>query len=574
MSSFTNSQISNLLNNVSFAYQAKSKTLNDPSIKYKIAKYKEIADVIDRLPVQLIDLYKEGTLENNKLLGKNILGYIIELFKTGHVKHFDEIKQELPPVFFELIKLRGIGPKTAFRLIDELNINTLEDLSKSSFEGFGEKTKNKVLEALKEYRSNKDVNQRYLLRNALILGEYIIDYLKKSKHVINAVIVGSARRRRETVGDLDIAISTYDKDEAINHFLNYSKIIKVISSGKTGATTVILSSGHQVDLRISDPQSFGSLLVHFTGSKFHNIKLRELSLSKGYSLSEEGAKSSFDIVKFDKEVDLYHFYGLQWIPPELREGGDEFVKKIPELIKLTDIRGDLHLHSNYPIETAHDYGKHSIEEIVKKAISLNYEYVCISDHNPNISKHDGDQYYQLIKSRTELIRSIERKYKFRIYNMLEIDILPNGDLAINEESLNLLDACLVSIHSSFLMSKQDMTQRVLKGLSHDKAKIFAHPSARILLKRVEINLDWDVIFDFCEKHDKALEINASYDRLDLNSELIKETKAKLIISSDAHSLNEMDQMIYGIYTARRGWCTKERIFNTRDEKEFTSWIMK
>ena len=585
MTSFSNNEVASILRKVASAYE-----LHEGSnIKFKIAKYKEFAEKIERLPTQLIDMFKEGTLHDSKFLGKNILGYIIELFENGHVVHFDELLNNLPIVFFKLIELRGVGSKRALALIDELGLRTLDDLKVAIKENlieevprFGRKFQEFIEESLREYEGNQNIPQRFLLRDILKIGQDILDYMNKDKSLkkIEAYICGSARRRLETVGDLDIAVSTKNSKKVLDKFMKYPKISKAVINGPSWITVVLLS-GHQVDFRTQSPDSFGAMLIHFTGSKYHNIKLREIAISRGLSLSEAGVLNNNKLIKFKTEVELYNFFGFQWIPPELREGNLEFVLKIPELIKLTDLRGDLHIHSNYPMETAHDYGKHSMKEMIEKAQDLGYEYMCFSDHNPALGTHDKNQYYKIIYERTKYIEKLRSQYDIEIYNMLEMDILPSGELAIDEESLSLLDACLVSIHSSFLMSKEEMTERIIRGLSHPKAKIFAHPSARILLKRNEISADWDRIFDFCIKNDKALEINASYDRLDLNPELIKKynpyinkkvEQVKLIISSDAHSLGEMDQMIFGIYDARRGWCSKEQIFNTRGVEEFSKWL--
>jgi len=324
-------------------------------------------------------------------------------------------------------------------------------------------------------------------------------------------------------------------------------------------------------------------LQHFTGSKHHNVALREYALKKGLSLSERGIKLLNDdkkLIEFKKEEDFYKYLGLDWITPELREnlGEIELAQKnsLPNLVQLSDIKGDMHIHSDYPLDSSHDYGNASMEDMVQKAISLGYEYFGFSEHNPSVTNHSKNEIYTILERRKNKIEQIKESNKsIRIINLLEIDILANGELALDEKSFDLIDAAIVSIHSSFNSPRDKMTKRILSGLAHPKAKIFAHPTGRLLNQRPGYDVDWDELFKFVAEQNKALEINAWPERLDLPDIMVKNAKdrgVKFVIDTDSHALSHMDNMFYGVSVARRGWCEKKHILNTLPASEFVAWI--
>ncbi len=333
------------------------------------------------------------------------------------------------------------------------------------------------------------------------------------------------------------------------------------------------------------PQSFGSLLQHFTGSKNHNIRLREYALKQGLSLSEKGikhhtGKNIGKMMLFDTEEKLYNTLGMDWIPPEIREDTGEvelaLAHTLPKLIELADIKGDLHIHSSYAIQPSHDLGNSSMKEMLEKAKSIGYEYLGFSEHNPSVSNHIKDQIYSIMSRRNDYIEQLKSTNKsVRVINLLETDILANGKLAIDEKALAYTDATLVSIHSSFNTNKKDMTKRIINGLSHPKAKILSHPTGRLLNQRPGYELDWDTLFDFCKKNNKALEINASPLRLDLPDTLVHEAikyGVKMVIDTDSHDQSHMDMMKYGISVARRGWATKDAVLNTLPYDKLITWL--
>lgn len=586
ISLMSNQEISKLLRNVAAAFTIK----NEKKFRFQIIAYQKASDSIENLTSELKDIYKEDKLELLPGIGASIRNHLIELFKTGKVKHFEWALKDIPKSVFTLLDIPGFGPKKAYRLVKEFNINDpgkavteLEKIAKKGkialLPGFGKKSQSDILRSITEYKKGIGKATRMTLPYAQEISEKILNYLKKNKYVQKAEPLGSLRRKMPTVGDIDIAVASNNPKEVINHFISYPYKDRVIEKGAITAS-ILVSGGKQIDLMVQPLESFGSLLQHFTGSKAHNIALREFALKKGFSLSEYGIRKKNVLQKFNTEEKFYHALGMDWIPPELRENTGEIEKalnhNLPKLIEISDIKGDLHIHSNYPIEPSHDLGKMSMEEVVKKAIALGYEYIGFSEHNPSISKHDTNEIFEIIAKRNKIIEQINKSNKnIRVFKLLEIDIKPNGDLATNDTCLDLLDAAIVSIHSSFDMDKISMTKRVLSGLSHKKAKILAHPTGRMLNERQGFNLDWEEVFDFCKKWNKALEINSWPSRLDLPDTIIKMAvmnKTKMIVNTDSHALWQMDLIRYGVEIARRGWATKNDILNTLSYNDFEKWL--
>ena len=350
---------------------------------------------------------------------------------------------------------------------------------------------------------------------------------------------------------------------------------RVLSSGPT-TSAVDLKNGLRADLKVQPPEAFGALLQHYTGSKNHNIKLRELALKKGHSLSEYGIKTRGKLHKFESEEAFYKYLGMDWIEPELRENTGEIetaiVHKLPNLVKLTDIKGDVHLHSSYPIEPSHDLGANSFAEILKKGQSLGYEYIGLSDHSPGVSTHTSKQIIELVKNRRENIEKLKySNKKVKVLNLLEIDILTNGELSVPEDGLKLLDGSIAGIHSSHSQDKKTITKRLLNAIVSPYVQVISHPTGRLLLQRESYEADWEKVFEACVKHKTMLEINSWPSRLDLPDTLVREAIShgvKFVINTDAHQIDQMDNMKFGISVARRGWATKGDIVNTLPWVEF------
>jgi len=583
-----NQEIARLFRNVAAAYVIK----DEKKFYFQALAYQKASEAIGASATEIKDLYKEGKLQDMPGIGVTIRSRLEELFKKGSVAHFKAVLKGIPESVYVLINVPSIGPKKAYKLAVKLHLDnpktTIEDLifkaknhEIAKIEGFGEKSEEDIVRALLEYQEGKGKITRMVLPFAGEIAEKVLSYLRQSPAVDKALPLGSLRRMMSTVGDIDIAVATNKPQEAIEYFVNYPYKDRVIEKGPASAS-ILTSGGTQVDLMVTSPSGFGALLQHFTGSKNHNVRLREYALSKGLSLSEHGIKDlrTGKTSLYPTEEKFYQSLGMDWIPPEIREDTGEIELAIkhnlPKLIELSDIKGDLHVHSSFPIEPSHDLGFSDAKEMVEFAGKLNYEYLGFSEHNPSVSKHTSDQIYTLIARRNEHIEHIKSSIKdVRIIKMLEIDILASGSLAVDDKAMELLDGAIVSIHSSFTTDKKEMTKRVLAGLSHPKAKILAHPTGRLLNVRPGYELDFDLIFDFCQKHNKALEINCWPERLDLPDLLIREAvknNVKLVIDTDSHEVSQMNLMRYGVETAKRGWATKSDIINSLTYSEFTEWL--
>ena len=584
----SNQEIAKLFRNISAAYSIK----DERKFYFQRLAYQKASETIASLTTELKDLHKEGKLDSVAGIGVTIKSRLTELFKKGSVSYFDSVLKDIPPSVFVLIDVPSIGPKKAYKLTTVLHLNdpktVIKNLLSKAKKGeiakiptFGEKSEQDIVRALLEYKEGKGKTTRMVLPYAWEIAQKVISYLKSSPAIEKAVPLGSMRRMMPTVGDIDVAVATNNPKDAIEHFVSYPYKDRIIEKG-SATSSLLTSGGAQIDLMVQPTDGFGALLQHFTGSKDHNVKLREYALKKGLSLSERGIKElkSGRMKKYDTEEKFYDALGMSWIPPEMREDRGEIelaIKhKLPKLVELSDIKGDLHTHSSFPIEPSHDLGGNTIEEMAKKSKELGYEYLGVSEHNPSFSKHTKLQVYNLIAKRSHYIEQIKSEIKdVRVIKLLETDILVNGNLAIDNKCLELLDATLVSIHSSFGMNRRDMTKRVLEGLSHPKAKILSHPTGRLLNERNGYDLDWDLIFDFCIKHNKALEINAWPNRLDLPDHLIKQgigNGVKFVIDTDSHAVSQMTLMKHGVAMARRGWATKNDIINTLSYNEFMKWL--
>ncbi len=599
----TNQEIARLLRDVSVAL-----TLEGAN-RFRILAYEKAADTIEASTADMKDLWKQGKLSELPGIGSAMISHLDELFEKGKVDHLENILKKVPSTVFPLLRVSGFGPKKAYKLVTIFKLkdpNTVvKDLIEAAksgkiapIEGFGEKSQQEILASLNRFLAGQGKKERMPLPIASSIADNLIIYLKKHQDTMDAMYLGSLRRLVATIGDIDLAVVTTNPKGLIDWFLAYPKKEKLIEKGPTGAS-ILLDNGKQVDMRVCNPVNFGAMLQYFTGSKNHNVKLRELALQKGLSLNEYGMKpinkvkslklkvQSYDkklkLYQFAKEEDLYGALGLPLIPPELREDRGEIEvglkNNLPKLVKLSDIKGDLHIHSNYDLSPSHDLGASSIEEILKQADKLGYEYVGISDHNPSYTNHTTDQIIAILKARKRKFEQILASTKItrvHLFIMLEVDILPDGKLPLPQEAYDHLDAIIVSIHSSFNMDREIMTKRILSGLSHPKAKIFAHPTARLIGSREGIQANWTEIFKFCLENKKALEINAHPSRLDLPDQLVyeaKKTGVKMVIDTDSHDVSQMELMRYGISVARRGWAQENDILNTLTYNKLKDWLL-
>ena len=603
----TNIEIAELLRAVAAAYKLKSEAKN----RFKIAAYEKAADAVEHASSELKDLWDDGKLDDVPGIGKSIASHLDEIFTTGKSKHFEEIMLGLPPSMFKLMEVPGIGPKTAYRLAHELSIRTFGELAKAAkkghiakLPGFGKQSEADILKSLSEIKGRE---KRQILPYADQVATEIVRWMKLSKYVERVEPQGSLRRRVSTIGDVDIAAATDKPDEVLEHFTNYPKAQRVFEKGERSAGIVVPGNIH-VDLMVETPEAFGAMLQHFTGSKHHNIALREFALRKGLSLSDYGIyvlnekgkqresgdregqkrpskrdKSEYkELKKFASEENFYKYLGMKYIPPELREGRGEIKAalegKLPQLVQLEDIKADFHVHSDFDVETSHDLGLSSMEELVAKADSLGYEYFSLNEHNPSQSGHSNKDIVEILKRKREKVNILNEFLKNKpgikikkVFNSLEIDIKPDGTLPVDDKGFETLDFANVSVHSSFRQSREVTTNRVLAALAHPKVKIFSHPTGRKLNEREGIDLEWTKIFEFCLKNNKWIEINCDPMRLDLPDFLVRDAVKlgiKLTFGTDAHHKDGMDNMEWGISVARRGWAEACDIINTLTLAEF------
>lgn len=560
----TNLQIAELLRNVASAYQ-----YQDP-IKYKfqIIAYNRAADSVEHATSELKDLWDDGKLDDVPSVGASIAKHLDEIFRTGKSKHFEELMKDIPKEAFVLMVLPKVGLKTAMKMIEELPKAELQVKIKEA-----QKLQNKV--------------KRHLLSYAENIASSVVEWIRDGSSVEKIDVLGSLRRRVATVGDIDIAVATKNPTEVIERFVKYPNTQKVIEKGDV-TSSILLPNNVQVDVLVMNPESYGNALQHFTGSKNHNIALREHSKKLGFSMSEHGIKNikTGKMTGIKTEKELYEFLDLKYIEPELREGTGEIDAskndKLPKLITLGDLKADLQIHSSFDIETSHDLGINSMEEIVKRATELNYEYLGFTEHNPSKKGHNDIQTLDILKRKKDYVeqlnysreRDSERR-TIKVFNSLEIDMGNDGSLPVSDAGLDTLDFALVSIHSVFDLNRDDMTKRVLNALSHPKVKIFAHPTGRKINEREGVELDWEKIFDFCLNNNKWVEINSDPMRLDLPDILVRDAVklgVKLTLGTDTHELSMMNNMKYGIDVARRGWAEKKDIVNTRSLNEFEEML--
>lgn len=588
----TNLEIAELLRNVAAAYEILGEN------PFKIIAYDRAADSIEHLTSELKDIWENGKLDTVPGIGKSLAEHLDELFRKGKSRHFDSVLHKLPTSIYTLLLVPGLGPKKAFKLVHELKLehskNIIGDLEEAAkahkiadIEGFGKKSEEVIVENIETYKRGQIKENRMGLSYADDIAREIIAYLHVPE-VVRADTLGSLRRQVSTIGDIDISVATKKPEGVIDHFLKFPHR-KIIDKGPRGAT-ILLTNGRQVDLRVQTPEAYGAMLQYFTGSKNHNVKLRTYALKHGLSLNEYGIKhvKTGKLDEFSSEEAFYKALKMDYIPPEIREDKGEIEAalkgELPHLVQLSDIKGDLHMHTDYDFPASHDIGSSPFAEHLDKAVKLGYEYVGISDHNPSVSTLTQKQIVSVMEKRKNWYEQHYYSWKERVkkrihyFLMCEVDILPDGKLALPNEAFAYVDAVIVSLHSSFTQERSDMTKRIISGLTaHPKVRIFGHPTGRILTRREGVDADWPEVFAVCKKHTIALEINAYPDRLDLPDNLVYEARelgVRFCIDTDSHMVDQMDMMRYGVSVARRGWATKHDIVNTSEYNGFKDWLLK
>jgi len=535
---------------------------------FKIRAYQKAVRAIEHYPKEIKIMLDEGEdLRNIPGVGEAIAKKTTELVTTGKLGYYENLKAEFPEGITNLLAIPGIGPKTANRLSSELGVSSVDALEQAIHGGrvaklfrLGDKTAGNILQQIQALR-RKD--QRIPIGEALPIVEEILGSLRSIPGVRNLTYAGSLRRFRETLGDIDLMGTADNPKEVIDTFVTLPHIGQVLAQGSTKASAIV-AGGLQVDLRMVEHDSFGSLLQYFTGSKQHNISLRERGRRQGLKLSEYGITdlATDKLEKFAIEEDFYHRLGLQYIPPELREAQGEVERAergtLPKLVELSDIKGDLHVHTDW------SDGHNSIEEMALAAKELGYQYIAITEHSGGRGIAHGLDAERLRKQVAEIRALNERLYDIHVFSGIEVDVRADGSLDLPHEILSQLDIVIGAVHSAMNQSEEKMTQRVLSAIEDPDVDIIAHPTCRLIGEREPIAIDLEVIFRAVVKNDKVLEINAMPDRLDLNdihAFRARDMGVKLAIETDAHSVAHLGFMRFGVGVARRAWCEPGHILN-------------
>jgi DNA polymerase (family 10) len=530
---------------------------------------------------------EESDLTQLPGIGKEMARHIHELIETGGLAALDELAEKIPRSLIDVIELPGVGPKKAKKLWKELGIETVDELEHraesgevAALDGFGEKSQQKILIGIEQFRQHRS---RFKLVEADLLVTPLLEYLQESPEIERLEVAGSYRRRVETVGDIDLLAIASNAETVMDRFTSYSKVTQVQLSGSTRGR-VSLQSGLEVDLRILAEPSYGAGLVYFTGSKEHNIKLRKRALERGLRLSEYGVFReegedqevsgerdpwAGELIAGRSEEDVYAAVELPWIAPELREGRGEVEAaakgELPVLLELTDMKGDLQMHSTW------SDGKNSIEEMVAACAARGYEYMALTDHSKALAMTGGLD-AKRIREQWEEIEEVQARHpEIRILRSQEVDILADGSLDQDDDVLEELDLVVISVHSRFELPATEQTARVLAALQHPQVDILAHPTGRLINRRPPFELQLDEVLHCAKDNGVVVELNAHPERLDLKDThlmLAREMGLKVAISTDAHRVRDLDLMHYGVEQARRAWLSKSDVVNTLPLEEF------
>ena len=548
---------------------------------FRVRAYEKAADVLEHLSGDLQDLHKEGKLEKIPGLGKGMREKISTLLNTGRLPAYEELKKEIPAGVRELLSIPEVGPKTAKLLYEEAKVKSIEELEKcvkshklQHLPGMGTKTEENILRGIRLYRTSR---ARILLGKALPLVDEVIGELKEeaSSWIERISPAGSLRRGKETIGDIDILVSSSSSHPVMEVFTNLSCVREVLAKGET-KSSILTHQGLQMDLRVVSPDSFGAALQYFTGSKAHNINLRERAVRRGLKINEYGVFSQ-DGGKIGgrDEEEVYACLDLAFVPPELREDRGEVEaaeeSRLPQLIREEEIRGDLHLHSR-----ASD-GSASIEELVEKAQEKGYQYLGITEHSVSLKVGGGLSEEDLLAQIKEIRQMNSHFEDFRVLTGSEVDIKKDGTLDYSDEVLRELDIVIAALHTGFKQDRETITTRVIKAMQNPNFRIFAHPTGRLLGERDPYAIDLDKVLEVAKEKDIWLEINAQPQRLDLTDIWIREAKergVKMVISTDAHNMGGLDLISFGVITARRGWLESADVINTLCLKDLLKVLYK
>jgi DNA polymerase (family X) len=553
----------------------------DGQDSFRVRSYRNAAEAIEALPQQIADLIQEPKkLLEIQGIGKGMQANLLQLFKDGGIEAHTELLKKYRPSMLELLKIQGLGPKTIALIWSAHQVSDLEGVEKLAREGkirelprMGEKHELKLLKAIEDYRR---IAGRFLLDTAEQLAEKLVEHLLATPGIERVTPAGSLRRGRETVGDLDIlvtgkgCIEAESRQTLIELLLRFPGLMDVIAQGEN-KVSFRHRNGMQVDVRLLPPESFGAAMQYFTGSKAHNVALRQRALKMGFTLNEYALATLEDEkpVAGATEEEIYAKLKLDFVPPELRENLGEIEAAaghtLPVLIEQSDIRGDVHMHT---VETD---GRNTIEEMAEAARERGYEYMAITDHSKNLAFANGLTDERAL-AHIERIRAVEKKMKgIRIFAGVEVDILGDGSLDLSDSVLEKMDIVIASVHSQFNQDRATMTERLLKAIANPNTSLIGHPTGRQLLRRDAYQFDFDAVLKAAAKHKVAMELNSYPERLDLNDvhlRMAKQHGVKIVINTDSHHTSHMEKLRYGITQARRAWLTKDDVLNTLPLQKF------
>ena len=545
---------------------------------YRVNSYRRASTLISELPEDIEELYRSGKLSRLPGIGSSTLLKIEEFLRTGTVKKYEDLRKRVPEDLLELMDVSGIGPKTLKTAYEKLGVRTkddfirvLKDGSLAKLPGFGPK---KVEKILKGIELSESVQERIPLIEAYPMAQDVLEYMRREESIREISVAGSLRRMKETIGDIDILVSAERKDwrKIHEHFVKYPEVDKILAKGET-KSSVVLKNGRQVDLRTVEPISWGAALQYFTGSKQHNVRVRDIAKEKGLKVNEYGVfkADTEERLGGEREEEVYELVGMEWIPPEIRENWGEIElaleRKLPKLVEFEDIKGDFHMHTNW------SDGINPLEEVVEYAHKLGYGYIVIGDHSQSARVANGltpERYMEQWK----LIEKLNRVYNpkgFYILKGCEVDILPDGNLDLPDEVLEGFDFVVASIHSRF---NQDNTFRILRAMENPYVNLIGHPTGKAYGQREGYPLDMEKVMDVAKETGTALEINTF--RIDLSPENIRrcvERGVMMAVVTDAHSVTHLPYIRVGVGIARRGWAPPELILNTRDLKGIRDFVL-
>ena len=542
---------------------------------FRCNAYHNAARTIEQLDTDLEEVVRSGQLGSIRGIGDTLREKITTLVTTGKLPYYEDLKKKVPAGVFDMLRVPGLGPKKVKALHDQLHIDDLEKLKQAcedgrvaELKGFGEKTQQKILDGLAFLSES---GNRVRLDQALAMAEGLVDGLREAPGIVRMELCGSLRRRRETIKDIDILISTDDAGPIMDRFVKLPNVLQVVSHGETLSSVKVtngLDGSHRVvmnaDLRVVRDEIFPYALQHFSGSKEHNVHMRGLAQSKGLKLSEYGLDGKHRSIACQTEADIYHALGLDYIPPEMREDTGEMElaaeHKIPKLIEVADIQGVFHNHT-----TASD-GSNTLEQMAEAARALGLKYLGIGDHSQSLTVANGLT-PERVRKQQEEIDALNKKYKnFRIFKGTECDILPDGRLDFDDDLLATFDYVVASVHTAFNMTREDMTQRIIRAIRHPAVTMLGHATGRLLLKRDAYPVDLEAVLQAAAETGTMIEINAQPSRLELDWIHCKRARTlgiPLVINPDGHHTSDLALYQFGVFVARRGWLTKQDVFNTR-----------